>query len=728
MTDHTGIADWLHLVPLIVGYGVMLVACGGLVTRRVFPRSSTLFERLAIRCILGTAVLPIVVIAGHELFGVKVRFGVALMVSICGGVVVLGDERRRWNAGPLRWQQVGGGNELLVGLLSLGVALSCFVGAARYPMFEGRDPWGHLLGVRYVIETGSLRQPFADWPLLHYIDGYPPLYDVFLALPSSLAHSLNLSAKASNAMLVGLVNVAVFLLVRRLSRSSTMAMMATAVLVVLPGSLTRQIWGHSLAILLTFTGLLGAVRCRASPRWIVPTAVAFGGALLAAPTQGIKAGVLLLATAAVSVVISRRWAGRLVVAGSLALLLAMVWFLPLLVRVGVSPRAVFSSMDHPTLRRMDVRWEREEGSRLQGLGSALLGSGHSDINLDDFLFFRPFDFMRRWFPDKALGNVVPQGFGAAVSALVGLFLLSTPWRWRRHGRWRLRPSWRDLLLAWLAVTLLGVLGRHLGVGFYVWRFWMLLCPVVAMVAAERLVTLGRAWPSNAAARVALLGVMIVAIAHAVICFAFPGEPLLWKFFRLNSPFLLVVLAIVLWLGLAHAGSRLGLANRAFAVVAVTLVAHVLVATPVRLRALTAFVKPSIFLDPIEYTGYAGLLEKTPPGAMVFPLSDDDHSSAVIALDRVCRPWNRPEQALRRRMLVDHSPPSPHELVVWLKAHGFSYAIADPSFGRLLVTWLGRDAAQNYLRDLVGDPGVQLILSATSEPPRRPSRFYLLRIR
>jgi hypothetical protein len=257
---------------------------------------------------------------------------------------------------------------------------------------------------------------------------------------------------------------------------------------------------------------------------------------------------------------------------------------------------------------------------------------------------------------------------------------------------------------------------------------MLLCPLACIAAAERIVTQGRAWARSRAARLATIAVAALAVAHALLCLLWQGEPLLLKFFRLNPAFLLVLAAIVMWLALAHAGARLGLARPAFAVVAVLVLAHVSVAAPARLRALTAFVKPSIFHNPVEYTGYARMVEKTAQGAAVFPLSDDDHCSAVISLDRSCRPWHRPERLLREQMLAEHDPPAPDDLVAWLQDQGYSFAIVDPSFQLLLVRWLGKDQARAYLQALLGHPATHLVLSASSDPPARPSRFYLLRIK
>ena len=78
-------------------------------------------------------------------------------------------------------------------------------------------------------------------------------------------------------------------------------------------------------------------------------------------------------------------------------------------------------------------------------------------------------------------------------------------------------------------------------------------------------------------------------------------------------------------------------------------------------------------------------------------------------------------------MVERDPPGPDALVTWLQSEAYSHAIADPSFQQLLVRWLGSDRARTYLQVLLEHPEVHLVLSASSDPPARPSSFYLLRI-
>jgi hypothetical protein len=703
-------AEVLLALVLALVYAALLTAGGALLTHGLFANHSTWVERTLLRCVLGIALVPIVQIAGFELLRLPIQPVTVLVVAAAGSWLLLRERRR-----SSRRQRATAGRpdigELMVAVCTVAVTLSCYVGSVRYPMFEARDPWGHLLGVKYLVETGQLRQPFADWPILHYIDGYPPLYDILLAFPAFLASSLNLTAKATNALVVGLVTGVFFLLVRRLSRSHAVAMTATVLLVVLPGGLTRQIWGHSVAVLLLLAGLLCALRARAVRRWIVPGAICFAGALLAAPTQGIKAGMLLILTTGLALLISKRWAARLVVMGAGAIAIAMIWFLPLLLRVELSPQGLVDSMDHPSLRRSGMRWQEETPTSRQGLSAAMLGSGHSETNLDDFLFVRPHQFMRRWFPRKALENVVPQGVGVAASILVVLFVLSLPVRWLRH-RWRV--TWREIALVWLLFALVGVFGRHLGIGFYVWRFWMLVCPFAAIVAAERLVGLARAWNRSAMARLALHTVAGAAVAHLLLCVTWIGEPLLLRFYLLNPTFLLVIAAIAIWAIHAARSGRLGLAQPAFTLMMLILGAHVVVATPARLRALTAFVKPSIFASPIEYTGYAKMLEKTRPGDTVFTLAGDDHCSAIVALDRVCRPWQPAEHRFRQRLHDRDSGITAADTVTWLRAQGYQYLVVDPSGQKLLAHLWGRSQAEQYFQELLAQPGLRPLFTAGAE--------------
>jgi hypothetical protein len=157
--------------------------------------------------------------------------------------------------------------------------------------------------------------------------------------------------------------------------------------------------------------------------------------------------------------------------------------------------------------------------------------------------------------------------------------------------------------------------------------------------------------------------------------------------------------------------------------------HVWVALPVRLHVLTAAPDPGIVLDPVELTGYARTLEMTAPGDLVFPLSDDEHCSILIAGDRSCQPW-LPEQAALRRRLSSGDPPAPEELVDRLRDYGIGYVIADPSFHHRLTEQLGPRHAQQYRRRLLDHPAVTVVLTVGSDrvrPAPSLAPFYLLQI-
>jgi hypothetical protein len=245
------------------------------------------------------------------------------------------------------------------------------------------------------------------------------------------------------------------------------------------------------------------------------------------------------------------------------------------------------------------------------------------------------------------------------------------------------------------VVLMLALGPRLGFDFYAWRAWMLLAPLACLAAADILCRLARG-TAGAALLVLTSGAALNLGAAAWFDFAgdvpsrsfwshgaAPGPESPWFFLR-GAPLFAAVVAAALALGVASVARR-GWRGMA---AALALAAHVLIAAPIRLRALTRFVEPLGYASPLEYRGYLGLLEHTRPGDRVLTLSGAERAAFVIGLDRPCAPWEPDEHALERRLT---GPDGLSGLADWLGAHGYAYVVADPTFaGRMRDS--GRDPA------------------------------------
>jgi hypothetical protein len=668
---------------------VPCAGAGSLVCAALDERAAWL-ERLVLRIAAGAAALPLFGIALYEAAGLRLRPELMAAAGLAGLPWLVRDLRR---AGAGREPSA---HRLMLVILALSTFWVCYRGALAFPSFEGRDGWGHALGARYLADVGVPRQPFADWPLVHYVDAYPPLFDALLSIAVRMGGSVNAPLKAAAALAAALAVPAFYYVALRVMRSPRRAAVGTALWVLLPSSLTRHVWAHSLALVLTFVALGAAARLRESARFLAPGALALAGVALAAPTAGVKAFLLLAASAACAVIASRRWSARIVAQGALAVALAAVWYLPAAVRHGASLR---DAMQPPAARR-SVRL----ADAPPVLAALRTDPGRAPearrYTADDFLFFRPYSFLGLATEPKFTEEIAPIGLGLAVALPAAVFLA---WPRRRDGagRWAVR--------GWLVVALAIVLGPRVGLDFYAWRGWMLLAPIASLAAADVLCRLARSRGAAAAVLLAGLGAAAAVNAAAAAGFdyardvatrsfwshgAAPGPESPWFFLR-GAPLFGAVLAAAAALGSAATLRREWRATA----VAVVMAAHVLVAAPIRLRTLTRFVEPLGYASELEYRGYLALLERTRPGDRVFPLSLSERSAFVVGLDRRCEPWSPAERALERDL---ERPDALASLPRFVREHGYAYVVADPTFGaRLREAGLDPAAAFEALRRTEG---------------------------
>lgn len=731
-----GITAALAAVAVLVG---LLAASGSLVCPPR-PARSTLIEGLFLRIVLGAALLPIVWIALYEVLRVPFHPMTALALGLAGLARLVRDERRRAPS-PSPSATARAHSLALLGL-ALGTFWAVFKGATLFTSFEGRDAWGHALGARYLWDVGIPRQPFPDRPVLHYVDAYPPLLDALLSLICQLAGSVNAPLKATSATVAALACPALYALVHGLTGDRRRAALAAGLYAMLPGNLTRHVWGHSLALVFVLFGL-ATLPGRRGPANLAPSALCFAGALLAAPTTGMKGGLLLALTAAVLLRIDRRWAGRVAASGLVALVLSAVWFAPALARYGLG---IKRAMEQPRSRwalesRGAVETAPGPDGRERSASSGQQAPGARRYNLDDFLFFRPYDLGPLWTGPKFTESIAPIGLGVPVTALAAVSLSRSLLRRRRN-----RPAGRRLLHAWLVAALLGALSPHLGVEFYTWRVWLLLVPLACAAAADGLVSLLRASALSWRTAAALALIAAGSAFNAIMAIAWdfvggmaarefwshgnaPGPLNPWFFLEANRGFLMALLAAGS-LGLLSTrapGMRVRQSARLLA--GLVVVGHLLIAAPLRLRTLTGFIQPLGFASTLEYRGYLGLTRDTRPGDRVLPLSGWERSEFVIGLDRDCRPYDREEFVLTRRASSVTEPLSASELLGWLQQRGYRYLVVDPSHQRELAEDDPRGAALfgRRLAELRSASGVEVRLDLSDGYGPGAEEFVLLRI-
>lgn len=619
-------------------------------------RSWNAGRRWLLRLLVGLGVLPLLPLLLHELFGIDVRVWVTLSIAVAGWTVALIQEKRRRDGEPDRENEL---SMLLV--LATGLFFAALSGLFAQPGFEGLDPWRHAFSTAWLVDSGVLRQPDAAFPMVHYVDAYPPLFDILLSVPTALFNGLPAAVKGVAALLVAIAPLALWMLARTLFDDNRRAVVAAVLYALLPSAVSRHLWAHSLAVILLLTGLAAVLELRRDRRWWPAVAVCFGGALLAAPSQGLKAWCLLALSAVAVAFVDRRWLLRVAVASGAAAVLAAGWLLPAALRYGFSPMTLVRQMQPPELRRLDHPLTRLDDG--QEAPAPWIVKVQDRFGWSDVLFFRPFGPLLERFGGKRVNLVVTAGLGLPLLVMLAAGLLVG---------WRGPPGIeRILIIVWLAVAAMFTFGAPLGLTFFPWRSWLLLAPFAALVAAEgvlRLTEVSSGWRYAAVA---------VAAAHGIAAVLFDVGSGLARSLWLRPSWLVVVVACC-WLMMRATG---GLSMHRRTVVFVLLSCHLAVAGPVRAAGLFDPAPPRVFYDRAEHQGYLQLESQLSTGARVWPLSGGLRFDILVGLGFDCTPFRAVELEMARRC-SDGVPLVAEELVSWARDRGYEWLVLDSSFGEL----------------------------------------------
>ena len=311
------------------------------------------------------------------------------------------------------------------------------------------------------------------------------------------------------------------------------------------------------------------------------------------------------------------------------------------------------------------------------------------------------------------------------------------------GRRRTGPR---LLRLWLAATLALALGPHLGLDFYAWRGWLLLCPLAAAAAAEALCSLAAARASvGKLERAALVTLLFASAANAGFAAAwdfsgsvparafwshgdFPGPESPAFYFAANRVFGIAILGAAL-LGVAALARPVTARRARPALAGLALLAQISIAAPIRLRTLTGFIQPVGYASEVEYSGYLLTLAHTRPGDRVFPASGPERAQFLIGLDRSCRPWDAEEQAVTRRLARPELALDVEELLRFLRRSGYAYLVLDPSYARALLEAGARPEEPGLrLAALRASPALEPVLRLAPSSGPADEGFDLFRVR
>ena len=286
-------------------------------------------------------------------------------------------------------------------------------GAFAYQFLEDDDPWSHSLSAKYVSIEKKLT---AEKPLFHFIDPYPPAYNLLMGLMHQTNDSIYWTLKFFNALIISLSIIFFYFFVKELTGSYGKALFSSFVLASLPSYLSHFIWSLALSMVLYPISFYCIEKIKHDKKWFVPSIFVIAAALTTSPSHSFYFALLLGVYMIVKVIAEKKILIYEAIAslGGLSLSL-IVWWIPAIIKFG------FTGM-------------------LNSLGMRL-GAGNTLLSVDgtgDMIYlFRDFVFA------KHVNNTItnPFGIGLVVSILLLIGIIAVYYKIFSASK-NIPPKWK----------------------------------------------------------------------------------------------------------------------------------------------------------------------------------------------------------------------------------------------------------------------------------------------
>jgi len=159
-------------------------------------------ERNLIRIGMGLGVF-IVVGTLLNLFGIPLDWKLFLMLSVVFPLCILVKKAKskELKMPEFKFKLTKSNLNILMVLVIFFISLQMYAGGSfSYPYLEDDDPWNHAAGVKY-IAVEKTAYDSANFPL-HYLDPYPPGYEMLLGVLHQTSSSLSWTLKFFNGLIL----------------------------------------------------------------------------------------------------------------------------------------------------------------------------------------------------------------------------------------------------------------------------------------------------------------------------------------------------------------------------------------------------------------------------------------------------------------------------------------------------------------------------------------------
>ena len=452
-----------------------LVTSYGFGTALTHSLSRVRFEIYILRIGLGMAAIPVVGVI-FNIFHIPIDWKIFLVLAVAApllrvlkGTTVRDTHISFFHRKTLQKHYI----EIAVLILFLiNVWIYC-QGTFTYPWLEDDDSWTHAAGIKYIALEKNVKVAPG---VFHYINPYPPGYDLSFALLHQISPSLYWTIKFMNAFIVSLSFLFFYLWSLELSKSKILSLTAMFILSCLPSYLSHFIWAHSLAMTLFFPAFICIKKCVQDQKFILPGAVCTAGIFLTQPTQSIKFVIMALLLILAFIFTYRRIPFRPLAALGLAVLISLLWYGPVLTGMvkGTSQLAARTAQD-PTQTF-------QTKSVVPRLFHPSSGTATRSYSLEDYIYIPEYNYV-----NSPIGIGITFFLLGLIGIVIHVFHMLS-----KAGEGGEEAKFYSLtILFWLIFTFLGMNSQtfNLPVGLFAFRFWMLFAIPVSLLSADALLWL-----------------------------------------------------------------------------------------------------------------------------------------------------------------------------------------------------------------------------------------------
>jgi len=468
----------------------------GYTATKFLKNSENFLERNIMRVGFGLGIFPIVsIILG--VLRVPMDWKIFLFLSFIVPTISLFVYLIKGKSPELKLRLTKSNINIFIVLVLAGLSFFMYAGGAfKYPWLEDDDPWAHAHGIKFIKIEKTIFEPIKGEGHLHYIDPYPPAYDILMAILHQTSPSMNWTLKFFNSLIICLGIIFFYFFVKKFIGDKNKALFSTFILAAIPCYLSHFIWAHSLVVTLFYPIFYCFEMLKEDKRYMYIAALIIGSILVVQPTQSIKFAVLLLIYWLVKAVFEKKLLLNIIIAGLIGFLLSLSWWGVMLAKYdGLSGLA-------------DAMHYQKQGIHVKGTADRL-------YTFQDFFIARK---------QNMINN--PVGVGVVISLLLIMGLIYLGFQY--NSLLKKENSWKLIVLAWLIFTFIGIHGARLPISLFAFRFWMLFAIPTSIIAAEGMWFLFGIGKSSGIPKIFILIVVIIGIFFTSVVQKYTVNTAIWS--------------------------------------------------------------------------------------------------------------------------------------------------------------------------------------------------------